>query len=54
MSFKEFSDESYSVWSAAFETLTSSGVDARTANDEARKLLQQVLMAYGSLERMDE
>lgn len=47
--FKSFSDESYSLWSAVFDSLINNGVKAEDAHVGAKEVLMQVLMAYGSL-----
>ena len=54
MTFEDFKESAYSMWAASFETLTDNGLDAKTANEEARNLLQQVLMAYGAMKGNNE
>ena len=50
MNFEKFKDDAYSVWTATFDDMIKAGMDAKDASESARNVLQQVLMAYGSLE----
>lgn len=54
MDFEQFTDHVYSTWCAVFESLVNNGIDAKEASSEARNLVQQILMAYGSLETSHE
>ena len=54
MDFEQFTDHAYSTWCAVFESLVNNGVDAKEASLEARNLVQQILMAYGSMEAAHE